>query len=91
MNIKNIIIYLLEWLIPSSTLVYIVASVNILWGNITVYDYTLNLPAYLIACVAGAIIFYPVNKYIFKHECKTITITVNGVKQIVKEGDEIKW
>jgi len=58
MNLKKIIIYLVEWLTPSSTAVYIL--MHEYWG------YSL-LPSYFVACITGAIIFYPVNKYIFKN------------------------
>ena len=53
------VLYIFEWMIPSSTAVFIYLN-NYLSVEM--------LPAYLIASMAGAIIYYPVNKYIFKKE-----------------------
>lgn len=88
MNVKRILMYLLEWIIPSSTAVYIVASTQFTYGTYYFWGYPLNLPAYFIACMAGAIIYYPVNKYIFKNKCEPICITVNGEIVEVKKGKE---
>jgi len=68
MKLKKLTIYLLEWLIPSSTAVYIILAQQITWGTYNFWGYDMNLPAYTVACVTGAIIYYPVNKYIFKRD-----------------------
>ncbi len=89
MNIKKIIIYLLEWLLPSSTAIYIVASINITWGVLYFWGYPMNIPAYLIACISGAIIYYPINKYVFKNGCSSIQIQINGKPITVEEGEKV--
>ena len=90
MNYKKTIIYLLEWLTPSSTAVYIVMSQKFLWGTYYFWGYGMNLPAYIIACISGAILFYPINKYIFKTGCHPIKIKVNGKQFEVLEGTELQ-
>ncbi len=88
MNIKKVIMYLLEWLIPSSTAVYIVLATKFIWGTYLFWGYAMNVPAYIIACIAGAIIYYPINKYIFKN-CQSMNIKINGKDYKVKEGMEL--
>ncbi len=90
MNIKKTIMYLLEWLVPSSTAIYIIMAQQFAWGTYYFWGYGMNLPAYVVACISGAIIFYPINKYIFKHDCSTITIKINGKDFHVKEGMAIE-
>ncbi len=90
MNIKKTIIYLIEWLLPSCTAIYIIMSQQFTWGTYYFWGYGVNLPAYMIACILGAIIFYPINKYIFKHNYNLITIKVNGKTFKVKDGIEIE-
>jgi len=88
MNLKKTIMYLLEWLLPSSTAVYIIASTNFTWGTYLFWGYPMNLPAYIIACIAGALIFFPVNKYIFKNKCDAVEIKINGNIFRVNNHDE---
>ena len=90
MNIKKILIYLAEWLIPSSTAIYIIAAANFTWGTYLFWGYAMNIPAYLIACMAGACIYYPVNRYIFKNRCEAIDIIVNTKHLTVNNGDIIE-
>lgn len=87
MNAKRIIFYLLEWLIPSSTAVYIILTAEFTWGTYLFWGYAMNVPAYIIACMVGAIIYYPINKYIFKN-CQSMNIKINGKDYKVKEGSE---
>lgn len=72
---KNIL-YILEWIIPSSTGVYI--YLNQYYGMEMI-------SAYFIACTVGMIIYLPINKFIFKNKCEPITIYVNGVELKVKD------
>jgi len=53
----KLLLYILEWLIPTSTAVYIY-----------LHDYkgVDMIAAYLVACTVGAIIYYPLNRYVFK-------------------------
>ncbi len=88
MNLKKILMYLLEWFIPSSTAVYIVAATKFTWGTYLFWGYAMNLPAYTIACIAGALLYYPINKYIFKNKCESVNITINGNTYMVDSGDE---
>ena len=90
MNIKKTIMYLLEWIIPSSTVVYIVMATKFTWGTFVFWGYSMNIPAYLIACFVGAVIYYPLNKYIFKTGCHPVKIKVNGIPFEVLEGTELK-
>jgi len=90
MNLKKIILYLLEWFIPSSTAVYIVTSVHFTWGTYLFWGYPLNLPAYAIASLVGAIIYYPLNKYVFKNNCESIKIKINGQVFFVDPLDEFE-
>ena len=86
MDIKKTIIYMIEWILPSSTAIYIIVSQKILWGTLYFWGYGMNIPSYLIACTVGAIIFYPVNKYIFKHD--RVLIIIDGKKIEIKNGDK---
>jgi len=90
MQIKKTIIYLLEWLLPSSTAVYIIVSQHIGWGVMYFWDYPMNIPAYLIACISGAILYYPINKYVFKNGCDPIEIYINDEPISVEKGDNIQ-
>lgn len=89
MNIKKMILYLLEWFIPSSTAVYIVAAAEFTWGTYLFWGYPMNIPAYIIACITGAIIYYPLNKYVFKNKCEEIPIDINGRKIMIRPYDKI--
>lgn len=90
MKLKKVIMYLLEWLIPSSTAVYIILATKFDWGTYFFWGYPMNMPAYVIACITGALLYYNVNKYIFKTSCDPIEITVNGISLEVLKGDVIK-
>lgn len=59
MILKKWALYWAEWLIPSSTAVYIVLH--------DVYGFSM-IPAYFAGSIFAGIIFYPVNKYIFKKD-----------------------
>lgn len=65
---------------------YIVAATKFSWGTYVFWGYPMNLPAYGLACIAGAVIYYPLNKYVFGKKCNEIEITINGKKKKVKEG-----
>ncbi len=59
MKLKKWALYWTEWLIPSSTAIYIVLHDFLGVGM---------LPAYFIGSLSAGIIFYPLNKYIFKKD-----------------------
>ncbi len=90
MNLKKTILYLLEWFIPSSTAVYIIAATKFTWGTYLFWGYPMNIPAYIIACFVGAIIYYPLNKYVFKNKCEPINIIINGKMMTVYPLDKIE-
>lgn len=79
MELKKFILYLLEWLTPSCTAVYIVLTDKISWGTYILWGYSVNIPSYIIASLTGAAIFYYLNKYIFKKKDESIEITINGM------------
>jgi hypothetical protein len=89
MNIKKIILYLLEWLLPSCTVFYLIISKYIIMGTYNIFGLSLNVPSYILASLLGAGMFYYLNKYIFRSEHKEINITINGSPHIVHEGDTI--
>jgi len=58
-RLKKMSLYWAEWLIPSSTAAYIILHE---W-----YGYNM-IPSYIVASLLPGIIYYPLNKYIFKKD-----------------------
>jgi hypothetical protein len=89
MELKKFILYLIEWLTPSCTAAYIVLSDKIHWGTYIFWRYSINIPSYILASLAGAAIFYYLNKYIFKAEDVGIEVTINGISCTLNRGDKV--
>ena len=59
MKLRKWALYWAEWLLPSSTAIYIILHE---------YFSIEMILAYFIGSISAGIIFYPVNKYIFKKD-----------------------
>jgi len=90
MKLKKFILYLMEWLTPSCTAAYIVLTDKIQWGTYMFWGYAVNIPSYILASLAGAAIFYYLNKYIFKSDVKEVIVTVDGSTYTMRDGDNIR-
>jgi hypothetical protein len=89
MELKKFILYIIEWLTPSCTAAYIILTDKISWGTYIIWGYPVNIPSYIIASLAGAAVFYYLNKYIFKSSGELFGITINGIPITVYPQDEI--
>jgi hypothetical protein len=89
MNIKKMILYVSKFFIPSGTAAYIIVTNSFNWGTYLFWGYSMNIPAYIISCIIAAIIYYPLDQYVFKSKCEEIPIDINGRKIMIRPYDKI--